>query len=192
MTRSMTDYVEEDKTMKVDELLEDLSELLEDSKELPVVNKVMVDKNQITDIIDEIKANLPAETRQAKRVVSERNKIIEEARKQAETLISAANKQRTDMLESSEIVKQARQEAQRIILEAQTMSKKIKNATNNYVDVVLKETEDALKNSAIEFHQKRVKILEMKNANLTPVAPTPSSDQSIDINIDETDDSRSE
>ncbi len=172
--------------MKVDELLEDLTDLLEDSKELPVVNKVMVDKNQISDIIDEIKANLPAETRQAKRVVSERNKIIEEARKQAETLISAANKQRTDMLESNEIVKQARLEAARIINEAQTTSKKIKNATNNYVDTVLQKTEDALKNSAIEFHNKRMEILNLKNANQTPVAPTPGSSQSIDIDIDDT------
>ncbi len=172
--------------MKVDELLEDLTDLLEDSKELPVVNKVMVDKNQISDIIDEIKANLPAETRQAKRVVSERNKIIEEARKQAETLISAANKQRTDMLESNEIVKQARLEAARIINEAQTTSKKIKNATNNYVDTVLQKTEDALRNSAVEFHNKRMEILNLKNANQTPVAPTPSSSQSIDIDIDDT------
>ncbi len=173
--------------MKVDELLEDLTDLLEDAKELPVVNKVMIDKTQISDIIDEIKANLPAETRQAKRVVSERNKILEEARKQAETLISAANKQRTDMLESSEIVKQARQEAQRIILEAQTTSKKIKNATNNYVDTVLQKTEESLMANLKDFHGKRQAIMNMKNAP-TPGAPSPApapepSSQSIDISI---------
>ncbi len=170
--------------MKVDELLEDLTDLLEDSKELPVVNKVMVDKTQITDIIDEIKANLPAETRQAKRVVSERNKIIEEARKQAETLISAANQQRTTMLESSEIVIQARQEAQRIIAEANNTSKKIKNATNNYVDTVLQKTEEALSVNLNDFHRKRQSILSLKNAPSTPApAPAAPSAQSIDIDV---------
>ena len=170
--------------MKVDELLEDLTDILEDSKELPVVNKVMVDKTQISDIIDEIKANLPAETRQAKRVVSERNKILEEARKQAETLVSAANKQRTDMLENSEIVKQARQEAQRIIMEAQATSKKIKNATNAYVDTVLQKTEEALMANLKDFHGKRQAILNLKNAPTPGVpAPEPSAPQSIDIDI---------
>ena len=161
--------------MKVDELLEDLSDLLEDSKELPVVNKIMVDKTQISDIIDEIKANLPAETRQAKRVVSERNKIIEEARKQAETLISAANKQRTDMLESSEIVISARREAQRIINEAQAASVKIKNATNTYVDTVLQKTEEALSVNLQDFHRKRQSILNLKNAPKQQPAPKPAA-----------------
>ena len=149
--------------MKVDELLEDLTDLLEDSKELPVVNKVMVDKSQITDIIDEIKANLPAETRQAKRVVSERNKILEEARKQAETLISAANKQRTDMLEEQAIVKQARDEAKRIISEAQTKARKYQIATDNYINSVLEKTEQALMANLKDYHAKRQAILNLKN-----------------------------
>ncbi|MBQ1389517.1 MAG: ATPase [Clostridia bacterium] len=169
--------------MKVDELLEDLTDLLEDSKELPVVNKVMVDKVKISEIIDEIKANLPAETRQAKRIVSERNKILDEAKKQAETLISAATQQRTDMLESSEIVKQARQEAQRIIFEAQTTSKKIKNATNNYVDTVLQKTEEALSVNLTDFHKKRQAILSLKNsAQSSAAAPSISSAPSVNVN----------
>ncbi len=167
--------------MKVDELLEDLTDLLEDSKELPVVNKVMVDKVRISEIIDEIKANLPAETRQAKRIVSERNKILEEAKKQAETLISAASQQRTDMLESSEIVKQSRQEAQRIIFEAQTTSKKIKNATNNYVDTVLQKTEEALSVNLSDFHKKRQAILSLKNSAQTPSSPSISSAPSVNM-----------
>lgn len=150
--------------MKVDELLEDLTDLLEDSKELPVVNKVMVDKSQITDIIDEIKANLPAETRQAKRVVSERNKIIEEARKQAETLISAANKQRTNMLEEQAIVKQAREEAQRIIKEAQMKAKKYQIATDNYINAVLQKTEESLMANLKDYHAKRQAIMNLKNS----------------------------
>lgn len=45
--------------MKVDDLLDDLSDLLDDAKDLPVVNKAMLDKTQIADIIVEIRNNLP-------------------------------------------------------------------------------------------------------------------------------------
>ena len=143
--------------MKVDDLLDDLSDLLEDSKELPVVNKTMVDKAQIADIIDEIKANLPAETRQAKAIVADRAKIISDAKKEAEAIISVAEKKRNDMLENNELIVQARQEAERIVAEAETTAKKVKNAANNYVDSLLERTEAALAANLADFQQKRQK-----------------------------------
>lgn len=148
--------------MKVDDLLDDLSDLLEDSKELPVVNKTMVDKSQIADIIDEIKANLPAETRQAKAIVADRAKIISDAKKEAEAIISVAEKKRNDMLDNNELIVQARQEAERIVAEAETMAKKVKNAANNYVDGLLERTEAALSANLADFQQKRQTILQAK------------------------------
>ena len=140
--------------MKVDDLLDDLSDLLEDSKELPVVNKTMVDKAQIADIIDEIKANLPAETRQAKAIVADRAKIISDAKKEAEAIISVAEKKRNDMLENNELIVQARQEAE--------TAKKVKNAANNYVDGLLERTETALAANLEDFRKKRQIILQAK------------------------------
>ena len=159
--------------MKVDALLDDLTDLLEDSKELPVVNKKMVDKAQITDIIDEIKANLPAETRQAKAIVADRTKILSDARKEAEAIISVAEKKRNDMLDNNELVIQARQEAERIVAEAETMAKKVKNAANNYVDSLLEKTEAALAANLADFQKKRQTIIQAKkkpgqNANQNP------------------------
>lgn len=161
--------------MKVDDLLDDLTDLLEDSKELPVVNKKMVDKAQITDIIDEIKANLPAETRQAKAIVADRTKILSDARKEAEAIISVAEKKRNDMLDNNELVIQAKQEAERIVAEAETMAKKVKNAANNYVDSLLEKTEAALAANLADFQKKRQTIIQAKkkpgqNANQNPNA----------------------
>ncbi|MBQ3970539.1 MAG: ATPase [Clostridia bacterium] len=146
--------------MKVEDLLDDLTDLLEDSKELPVVNKTMVDKAQIADIIDEIKANLPAETRQAKAIVADRTKILSDAKKEAEAIISVAEKKRNDMLENNEVVVQARQEAERIVAEAETMAKKVKNAANNYVDNLLERTEMALSANLADFQKKRQSIVQ--------------------------------
>ena len=160
MTKFVTDYVEEGKIMKVEDLLDDLTDLLEDSKELPVVNKTMVDKAQIADIIDEIKANLPAETRQAKAIVADRTKILSDAKKEAEAIISVAEKKRNDMLENNEVVVQARQEAERIVAEAETMAKKVKNAANNYVDNLLERTEMALSANLADFQKKRQSIVQ--------------------------------
>lgn len=148
--------------MKVDDLLDDLTDLLEDSKELPVVNKIMVDKSQIADIIDEIKANLPAETRQAKAIVADRAQILSDAKKEAEAIISVAEKKRADMLDNNELIIQARQEAERLIAEAETTAKKVKNAASNYVDTLLERTEAALAANLSDFKQKRQTIVQAK------------------------------
>lgn len=148
--------------MKVDELLEDLSDLLEDSKELPVVNKAMIDKSQIAYIIEEIRSNLPAETRQAKAIVADRTKIISDAKKEAEAIISVAEQKRNEMLENSEIVQQARNEAERIVSEAEARAKTVKNAANNYVSSLLERTENALAANLADFQEKRQTLLQAK------------------------------
>lgn len=148
--------------MKVDDLLDDLADLLEDSKELPVVNKTMVDKSQISYIIEEIKSNLPAETRQAKAIVADRAKIISDAKKEAEAIISVAEQKRNEMLENNEIVQQARDEAQRIISEADAKARNVKNAANNYVDGLLERAENALAVNLADFQEKRQTIMQAK------------------------------
>ncbi|MBQ5565322.1 MAG: ATPase [Clostridia bacterium] len=148
--------------MKVDDLLDELTELLSEAKDLPVVNKTMVDKNQITEIIDDIKANLPAETRQAKAIVADRTKILSDARKEAEAIINVAEQKRNEMLENDELVLQAKEEAERIVSEAETMAKKIKNAANNYVDSLLERTQQALADNLADFQRKRQAVIQAK------------------------------
>ena len=47
--------------MKVDDLLKDLEGLLSEAKDLPVVNKAMIDKNQVADLIADIPLEDPRE-----------------------------------------------------------------------------------------------------------------------------------
>lgn len=148
--------------MKIEDLLEDLLNLLDESKELPLVNKTMVEKNQIVDIVDEIRANLPQETRQAKAIVSDRTKILNTAKEEAETIISVAERRRNDMLNESDIVVQAREEAERIVGEATEQSKAIRQAANRYVDDLMARAEEALAANLADFQQKRRSVMEAK------------------------------
>lgn len=149
--------------MKVDELLEELVTLLEDSKELPVVGKTMVDKNQIIDIVDEIKANLPQETRQAKAIVADRAKIISDAKTEAEAIINVAEQKRNDMLNENDIVVQAREEAEQIVNDAKAQAKSVKNAAGNYVDDLMERAENALAANLADFQQRRENLAIAKN-----------------------------
>ncbi len=158
----VTDYAEEETKVKVDDLLDEILNILEESKELPLVNKVMVEKGPIIDAIDEIRANMPQETRQAKAIVSDRTRILNTAKEEAEAIISVAEKRRNDMLNESDILNQAREEAERIVQEANEQAKAIRHASNKYVDDLMARTEDALAANLSDFQQKRRSILEAK------------------------------
>ena len=65
--------------MEIFTLLETLEDILEKSKNVPFTDKCIVEKNEILDIIKEIRLNLPDELKQAKWIKEERERIIAEA-----------------------------------------------------------------------------------------------------------------
>lgn len=141
--------------MKVEDLLEELVGLTEDAKEMPFVNKSFIEKNQILDIVDEIKANLPHEVRQAKAIVADRTKILDEAKAEAETVVRVAEERRKALLDESEITRQAQEQAEKIISEAKSQAKSIKNAANQYVDNIMEKAQSTLEENLNELQKTR-------------------------------------
>ena len=57
------------------QLLDELEDVMDSSKAVPFSSKVTVNKEEIYDIISEIRMKLPNELKQSKWVIEERNKI---------------------------------------------------------------------------------------------------------------------
>ncbi len=154
-----TDYVEEkEMDKKVNEILTAIVDLLEDSKELPLTNKVMVEKEQILDLVDEVRSQLPHEIRQAKAIVSDRAKILEDAHNEAENLVTTAEERRRTLIDEHEITKAAKQEGERIVSEARGKSREIRNAADTYVSDLLANAEKALEENLDKFKSTREKL----------------------------------
>ena len=66
--------------MNVNELLDTIEDALEEGANVPLSGgKKIVDVEQIRDYLDEIRANLPGELRQAQQIVNDRAQIVETA-----------------------------------------------------------------------------------------------------------------
>ena len=62
--------------MNVNELLDTIEDALEEGANVPLSGgKKIVDVEQIRDYLDEIRANLPGELRQAQQIVNDRSQI---------------------------------------------------------------------------------------------------------------------
>ena len=145
--------------MSVDVLIDELSEVLESSWNLPLSGgRTIVDAEKARDIIESIKLHLPNELKQAKAIVADRSQIIAEAKKEAETIVRTAEEKAQAILDKSELLERAKQQASDILLKSHAKSRNVKKAANEYVENILKNTDDLLSKSLLDFRKARQDI----------------------------------
>ena len=133
--------------MEIFTLLETLEDLLENSKAVPFSSKCIVDKEEALEIIKEIILKLPDELKQAKWVKEERQRILEEAQKEADDVVKEAENRIIAMIDEHEITRKAYEKKAEIIETANEMSREISKGTKDYADNMLAGLEVALEDA---------------------------------------------
>ncbi len=145
--------------MEIFTLLETLEEALENSKTIPFSGKSVVEKEELLDIIKEIRIKLPDELKQAKWVKEERGRILVEAQKEADDIVKEAENRIISMIDEHEITRKAYEQKAQIIETANEMSREISKGTKDYADNLLEKLEvvleDALK--TVQNNRKELK-----------------------------------
>ena len=145
--------------MKVEDLLLELRETVEDAKVLPLTGgKCLVDVDSLKELLDDIEAALPQEVRQAKAIVADRQKIISDAKVEAESIIRTAEDKKKSLVTQNEIVRQAQAEANEIITDAKLKSRDMRKAVNDYVDEMLRQADEMLTSQVNEIKKTRQNI----------------------------------
>ena len=145
------------------EMLDQLEDIIESSKTVPLVGKAMIDKDELLDIIQELRLKMPDDLKQAKWIKGERQRILLEAQKEATTIIKSAEDKIISMINESEITKKANEAAEEIVKNANARAKEIRNATKQYIDDALQESEMILERTLSTLRDNR---LAMQEANL--------------------------
>ena len=130
--------------MEIFTLLETIEELLENSKTVPFTNKGIINKEEILDIIKEIRIKLPEELKQAKWVKEERTRILIEAQKEADDIVKEAENRIISMIDEHEITRKAYAQKAEIIETANEMAREISNGTKEHADALLEKIENVL------------------------------------------------
>lgn len=142
--------------MKIEECLNELEEILDESWNLPLFKgKVFVDVERIKENFEKIRESLPDEIRQAKAIVADRAQIIEDAKTESSTIIKVAQEKAKNILSHDELIKRAEETSESIISEAKIKARDMKKAANEYVEELMKKTDDVLMNSITELRQAR-------------------------------------
>ena len=142
--------------MEILAALDKMEDLLE--KSWSIFGATMVNKDEILEIMKDIRVSLPDEVKQAKWVKEERQRILLEAQKEASTIIKEAETRIVTMIDENEITRQAYNQANETIINAQKTARDIKLGALDYTDELLAKIEEKLKDTYLEVHKNREEL----------------------------------
>ena len=140
----------------IDELVNMLYDMVTEAWALPFgAEKCILEREKILDLIDEIRVNLPKDLEQARTIVDNRNEILAAAKREAESIVSAAENRARHMVSEDEILRSTKQKASEIMAVAETKSKELRRAANDYAEDTLRRLETVIDQALNETRESR-------------------------------------
>ena len=130
--------------MEIMEIIDMMEETIDKATVVPLSGKIVVDKEDLLDYIQEMRLVFPDEVKEAKWVKEERERILAEAQTRSETMIKNAEEKVVQMIDEHEITKQAVEQANQMVNDAQTKAMEIKTDCDQYADDILNDIEKRL------------------------------------------------
>ena len=101
----------------------------------------MVNEDEMMELVDQVRFNLPDEIKQANWTVAEQQRIITEAHAEAARIMSRANERAEETASEHEILRRAERHAAQVVKDAQAKSDQIIQEAEGYALEQLKQLE---------------------------------------------------
>ncbi len=122
-------------------LIDKLDDLVHNAKPVPLTDQVRVDREEIFDLLDQMRATIPEEIKQARWIVKERQEMLAESKREAERTIKEARDEQANLVSKEEVTKQAERQAEDIVEEARAREREIRLGAEDYADEILNTLE---------------------------------------------------
>lgn len=122
--------------MAVNDILDDIENLVVDARRVVFTNKCIIEEDDLIRLVDDLRSELPLQLRKADQVIEQQEKMLEDARKEAEHIIEQAKNYALKLTEDSEIVKQAQAQAQSLMEKTIQNTEALKQDSLQYANQV--------------------------------------------------------
>ena len=125
--------------------LEQLEELIREAKSMPLSSSVLVNRDEVLEMIEEMRKVLPDEIKQARWIVRDRDELLAKARGEGDRIVEQAREEQLRLARKEEIVTRATQEADRIVAESEERTREMRTEAEDYVDAKLAQFEISIR-----------------------------------------------
>ena len=150
--------------MEFDEIIEQMEDVIESAWKLPMGRgRSVVDVSEIENLIKRMRISLPQEIRESKKIIANKDKILQTAKESCDEIYRIAKQKIKIMVEEHEIVKLAKKRENDIIKDLKKKSENIINETKKNIGKILIELENntSLLNEKIKNSKKTLEILKI-------------------------------
>lgn len=127
--------------MEIMEIIDMMEETIDKAPVVPLSGKILIDKEDILDYIQEMRLVFPDEVKEAKWVKGERQRILSEAETKSQEMLKNAEEKMVQMVDENEITRQAYEKASIIDNETRNNAAQMKAEFDQYINDMLNELE---------------------------------------------------
>jgi cell division septum initiation protein DivIVA len=137
-----------------------------------MTDKVMIEREEIYDILDQMRTTIPEEIKQARWIVKERQEMLSEAKAESDRIIKEAREQAERIISEQEVVKMAERNASQIMEDARAREREIRLGAEDYADEVLETLETNLGKFLAAVKRGRERLQGKGGEEEGPIVPT--------------------
>jgi cell division septum initiation protein DivIVA len=115
-------------------------------------------------MIDELRTQIPAQVKEAKRIVEEEARIKQTAQRKADGLIEDARAQKQHLIDTNNITKNAYEEADEIVGSAKAEANRMRIRSIEYVTNLLSKAQDDLRDIITVIDENKSEMKDKKKA----------------------------
>jgi len=118
-------------------LIDKLDDIIHNARSVPLTDSVMIDREEMYDILDQMRSTIPEEIKQARWIVKERQEMLAEAKQEAERVLTEAQERAARLASETEVVHLAERNAQQVMEDARERERETRLGAEDYADEVL-------------------------------------------------------
>jgi cell division septum initiation protein DivIVA len=121
-----------------------LEDMVREAKSMPLSSSALLNRDEVLELIDQMKDALPDEIKQARWIVKDREELLSKARRDTEVMVEQAREEQLRLASHEAVVQKASEESERILQEAADDARRLRLEAEDYVDAKLAQLEGAL------------------------------------------------
>lgn len=151
---------------RIEQIISDMEAYLDSCKKVPLSNdKIMVEKDQMLDFLEELRLKTPEEIKKYQRILANSEAIINDAKNQANAILNEAQVQTEELVNEHEVmqravaqadslVNSANENAKQTILTAEADADNIRMGALGYTDDMLEKLQRIIEHAIRENQDK--------------------------------------
>ena len=127
------------------EIIDMLYTMIAEAWGVPLGNdKCIVERDKALGLLDDLKAVLPLELSEARRLVNAREEFVTSARQEADSIRRTAEEEARSLIDQQAVLRAARTQADETVRSAEEKSRELRRVASSFLDDALRQTEETV------------------------------------------------